>query len=85
MFLLLKYFRAYQWGPKLLSLMSDSQEKLAFQTTTMLLGDNWHRIIPQIDVEEFALDDVSAIPSLKKQANDVNLSDTIQWIRNHFH
>jgi hypothetical protein len=52
------------------------------QLSATLLGDNFHRLDPQLE-EAIAMDNPALLPVLEEKAKEIDLSSTIAWIKRH--
>jgi hypothetical protein len=52
------------------------------QLSATLLGDNYHRLDPQLE-EAIPMDDPGLLSVLEEKAKEVDLAPTIAWIKRH--
>ncbi|ELR13749.1 phospholipase, patatin family protein [Acanthamoeba castellanii str. Neff] len=71
-----------QWAPWLSEMMLYTAQLNATQLSATLLGDNFHRLDPQLE-EAIAMDNPALLPVLEEKAKEIDLSSTIAWIKRH--
>jgi patatin-like phospholipase/acyl hydrolase len=69
-----------QWAKPLVSLMIDGVMGVAEYQCTRLLGKNYFRLEPQLP-KPVGMDDAAAVGDLVNQANAVNLSAAVDWLK----
>jgi patatin-like phospholipase/acyl hydrolase len=72
-----------QWAKPLTVLMIDGGMGVVDFQCSRFLHDNFHRLDPALP-EVIQLDDAGKVNDLIAFANAVDLSETIEWLRNHF-
>ncbi len=73
-----------RWAWPLMSLMTDSDMGVDHYYCKQILGDlRYHRLAPLLP-EPVGLYDPEAIPVLLKQAEEVDIEQTVEWITNHY-
>eukprot|EP01087_Luapelamoeba_hula_P018134 TRINITY_DN5805_c0_g2_i3.p1 TRINITY_DN5805_c0_g2~~TRINITY_DN5805_c0_g2_i3.p1 ORF type:complete len:1000 (+),score=116.26 TRINITY_DN5805_c0_g2_i3:402-3401(+) len=73
-----------QWGPKLTDLLLRTGDAQTDMICDRLLGENYHRLAPAIS-RKLPMDDPAIVPELAKFAKEVDLTDTIKWIKKHIY
>jgi patatin-like phospholipase/acyl hydrolase len=72
-----------QWAKPLTVLMIDGGMGVVDFQCSRFLHDNFHRLDPVLP-EVIQLDDAGKVNDLIAFANAVDLSETVEWLRNHF-
>lgn len=71
-----------QWAKPLAEVMFEGVSDIARYQCEQLLGGNFHRLAPTFGPgESFPLDEVEKIPDLIAYAGDVDLGETVDWVR----
>jgi len=73
----------YQWGSKFISLLFDAQHASASRMCEVMLGDNYHRLTPNLDNSKY-VDDIQAIPLFKEELNKMPIAEAIDWVKKNF-
>ena len=75
----------YQWvkQSRLLDILMEGSMGVADYQSGKLLGESYHRLDPQLP-RPIALDGVDDVWELKRIAEEVDLSETIEWMQKHF-
>jgi uncharacterized protein len=72
-----------QWAHSLVNMMIDGMMGVADYECSRVLRDNYFRLAPPLP-EPVALDAVDKIPMLIADANNVDLTSAISWLRKNF-
>jgi len=72
-----------QWTPNLLSLFFDTSDLAISLHMTHMIGDRYHRLDPMLE-NHIEIDDILSIRTLRQMAEEMDLEDTLQFIREHF-
>eukprot|EP01133_Synstelium_polycarpum_P015676 gene15676-18630_t len=68
-----------QWAPTLIDMLLDSNVEISDFQCAQLLGKHYHRVDPLLP-RLIDLDQPKFIPLLEDVANQVDLSDTLEWV-----
>lgn len=72
-----------QWAPHLVSLMLEGGSGTADYQCRQILGKRYLRIDPYLPIP-ISLDRVDQIPLMKEIANQIDLTQTIEWLEKYF-
>eukprot|EP01097_Dermamoeba_algensis_P005385 TRINITY_DN3423_c0_g2_i1.p1 TRINITY_DN3423_c0_g2~~TRINITY_DN3423_c0_g2_i1.p1 ORF type:complete len:113 (+),score=26.84 TRINITY_DN3423_c0_g2_i1:125-463(+) len=72
-----------QWVPKLPSVLWDGMVEKAEKLCHVVLGRRYHKLNPILPCD-LPLDDATGIPTLAEVAKNVDLKDTIAWLRENW-
>jgi len=72
-----------QWATLLTPIFVDSMKFESEYICKRLLNDRYKRIDPYVP-EKIALDDVSKLDRLVELADDIDLTDSLKWLNNHW-
>ncbi|GAB5354461.1 hypothetical protein AAMO2058_000120800 [Amorphochlora amoebiformis] len=72
-----------QWTPNLLSLFFDTSELVVSLHMTHMIGERYHRLEPMLE-NRIEIDEVSSIPTLYEMAEEIDIDDTLHFIRENF-
>ena len=74
-----------QWVKPLISLMLDGTSGIADYQCKQILGQRYHRLAPVFPVGvSIPMDAVKRVPEMVQFASTVDLSDTVQWLKDHW-
>lgn len=72
-----------QWAPKIVDLLLDSMNSNTHQLCQHTLGNRYHRLDPSWS-QEVPMDDPSLTSEIASFANEMDIEETIQWVREVF-
>ncbi|KAL6049194.1 Cell division cycle protein 45 [Balamuthia mandrillaris] len=73
-----------KWGPWLATLMIEGGSLHEQQLNRCLLGKNYHRVEPRFS-KPLPMDDASLLPALAEYGRTLDLTETIEWIEEHWY
>ncbi len=68
----------------MIDLLFDGQAKTTDYLCDLLLGENYHKVKPNIDKNGKGMDDIALIPELKEEFKGLSLKETIDWVTHNF-
>ncbi|EGG14926.1 patatin family protein [Cavenderia fasciculata] len=72
-----------QWAPTLINMLLDSNVEISDFQCAQLLGGHYHRVDPLLP-KVIDLDQPNFIPLLEEIANNVDITDTLNWIKQYW-
>lgn len=72
-----------QWAPRILEITMKGDVHVADYQCSRLLADRYHRIDPVLN-EVIELDETEGITKLRKVAAELDLTQSIGWVRRHY-